>query len=493
MSRRALLLVLALALATACGPVTPRLPTDASDKALADLTVWVGPTATLHPHGGSPHVTAALFAPLVAIDPATRLPAWGPQAPTALLEEIRSTDLRRWDLTIKEGWTWHDGSEVTTADLERGWAAAVEAGLPIASTVNDVRVRDKVTMSFSLSAPYGQLPALLADPAFLPLPALSVDDPVRFADAPVGNGPFRLAGRQGEVLLLEPHDGPQSPTAAVRVVALSRAESPAPEDEVVALPDGLLDVPAEARRTATTAAPGRQLAYVGLPLNDPRYADPDVRRALSLAVDRDRLASLLGDAVIPADRLLGPGMARDDGVACDWCRHDPEEAADRWPGDLDGPLTIWFAADAGHEPVVDLLAESWRTALGVTDIQLASLPAADLVDRLQQAEVSGPFRLSWAADVPSPSRLLEPLFGPRGGGNDFRYRDPAVAEALAAADAAAASAGALTDYGAVEAAVLDAMPLIPLWFSTVQVHFAPDVTVGVDGMGRLDWTALRAG
>ena len=33
--------------------------------------MWVGPTATLHPHGGSPHVTAALFAPLVAIDPAT--------------------------------------------------------------------------------------------------------------------------------------------------------------------------------------------------------------------------------------------------------------------------------------------------------------------------------------------------------------------------------------------------------------------------------------
>lgn len=485
---RVLLAALLVALA-GCGTPSSRLATDAAGK--APLTVWVGPTTSLHPHATNPHVTAALFAPLVAVDPVTHLPAWGDRAPTALLQELRSSDLQRWDLEIKEGWTWHDGTEVTAADLARGWTAAADAGLPITSTVADVQVRDKTTLSMALTAPYGQLPALLADPAFLPLPVLAEEDPTRFADAPVGNGPFRLAGRDADTLLLEAHDGPQVPALGLSRVALARTATPDPGDEVVALPDGVLGTPRGGDRPGEVTGPGRLLAYVGLPLTDPRYADVEVRRALSMALDRSALVALLDGPAVPADRLLGPGMARADGVSCDACQHDPDAAAALWPAPLEGPLTIWFATDADHEPVVDALAESWSTVLGVDDIQLASLPAPDLIDRLQQAEVSGPFRLSWAADVPSPSRLLEPLFGPRGAGNDFRFRSDAVADLLAEADAAAASAEALDTYGQVEAAVLDEMPLIPLWFSTVRVLIAADVSVALDGMGRLDWTALR--
>ncbi len=482
-------LVLLLA-ATACSTTLAREPAAVSSKDPLDLAVWVGPSPTLHPHRANRQLTAALFSPLVVVDPESRLPTWGPDVPGALLESVSSEDLRRWDLGVKEGWTWHDGSPVVAEDVARGWQAAIDAGLPIVSTITDIRVRDKTTLSFALAAPYGQLPALLADDAFLPLPPMALADPARFAEAPIGNGVYRLAGREGDTLLLDAvPDHPAGAPATGRLLAV-RTDEPSVEQQVVVVPDGVLELPGDAERDRVLRAPGRQLAYLGFPLTDPRFADPDVRVALAQAIDRDALVDLLPEgAAVPADRLLGPGMARSDGPVCMACAHDPARAAALWAPPV-GPLSIWFVADAGHDAVIDAVAGAWSTVLGVDDIQLATLPAEDLLGRLAEAEVPGPFRLTWAADTPSPSRLLEPLFGPRGSANDFRYRAEGVADALAAADLERDLERALEAYGVVEQQVLDDMPLVPLWFSTVGVAMDGDVTVEVDGRGLLDWASL---
>ncbi len=238
--------------------------------------------------------------------------------------------------------------------------------------------------------------------------------------------------------------------------------------------------------------PGRQLAYLGLPLTDARFADPDVRRALSLALDTTEIADeVLDGEVIPTDRLVGPGLARSEGVTCDACVADPDAAAALWPDDLEGPLTLWYAADAGHEPVIDAIAGAWSDVLGVDDLQLATLPAAELLVTLVQNQVTGPFRLSWQTDVSSPSRVLEPLFGPRGSANDVRYRDDDAAELLAAAGLEPDLAAALDRYGQAEQAVLDDLPVIPLWFSTAPIAARSGVSgIVLDGEGRLDWTHL---
>ena len=486
----ALVLVLLLT-TTACSTTLARQPAAVSTKAPLELAVWVGPSPTLHPHQANPQVTAALFSPLVVIDPESRLPTWGPDVPGALLESVSSEDLRRWDVVVKEGWTWHDGTPVVAEDVARGWQAAIEAGLPIVSTVTDIRVRDKATLSFALAAPYGQLPALLANEAFLPLPPMAIDDPARFAEAPVGNGVYRLAGRQGDALVLDAVFGHPAGTAASDRLLAVRTDQPAADQQVVVVPDGVLTLPGDADRPHVVRAPGRQLAYLGFPLTDPRFADPDVRVALSQAIDRQALVELLPEgAVVPADRLLGPGMARSDGPVCTACVHDPDRAAELWSAP-DGPLSLWYAADAGHDEVIDAIAGAWSTMLGVDDIQLATLPAEDLLARLAQAEVPGPFRLTWAADAASPSRLLEPLFGPRGSANDFRYRADGIGDLLATADLQRDLEEALDAYATVEQQVLDDLPLVPLWFSTVGVAMDENITAGMDGRGLLDWASVE--
>lgn len=494
---RAVLGVTLLAVLVGCGPPPPRdahsvVTGHVAAKDPRPPTVWLGPLDTLHPHGTSPHVTAALFSGLVVLTPDSRLPTWGDQAPEALLEDLSSDDLRRWTLRIKPDREWHDGTVVEAGDLARGWQAAIDAGVPVTSTISDIRVRDKQTLSFALSAPFGQLPALLAHPAFLPLPPLAEQDPVRFADAPIGTGPFRVAGRVGTTILLEAVPDHPAGTPQLPAVGIDLAADPVEGDDLAVGTDGDVLVPGEAVGLEhVQRLPGRQLAYLGLPLTDPRYADADVRRALALALDTTALArDVLDGAVVPADRLLGPGMARAPGVSCAACTADVDAARDLWPADFEGPLTIWFAADAGHEPVVEFVAESWRTALGVEDINLASLPARDLLDRLRQAEVSGPFRVSWAADIPSPSRLLQPLFGPTGTANDARYRAEDVAELLRTAEGERDPTTSADAYGAVEQAVLADLPIIPLWFSTVPVASAAASPVPHDGLGRIDWVQL---
>ena len=183
-------------------------------------------------------------------------------------------------------------------------------------------------------------------------------------------------------------------------------------------------------------------------------------------------------------------MARSDGPVCTACVHDPDRAAELWSAP-DGPLSLWYAADAGHDEVIDAIAGAWSTMLGVDDIQLATLPAEDLLARLAQAEVPGPFRLTWAADAASPSRLLEPLFGPRGSANDFRYRADGIGDLLATADLQRDLEEALDAYATVEQQVLDDLPLVPLWFSTVGVAMDENITAGMDGRGLLDWASVE--
>ena len=488
-ARRAVGAVLLLAVACAGGPLG-RVQGPVGPKADGPLTVWVGPSPTLHPHAANPQVTAALFAPMVATDPVTRLPLWGPDVPRALVDDIASDDLRRWQLRIKDGWTWHDGSPVTAEDVARGWRAAVDAGLPVASTLFDIRVRDKSTLSFSLSAPYGQLPALLASPAFLPLPALHEQDPEAYALAPVGTGPFRITNRTAALLELEAFPAAPGGPPASPVIRVSLDPVPSPTTQLAVGPDGVAP-PGSQTRTATLAVPGRQLAYLGLPLADARYADLDVRRALSLALDRQQLIDDAGpEGAVPADRLVGPGLARAPEVTCAACAHDPQAAREAWPGEPEGPLTIWFAAGAGNEDLVNAIAGQWRDALAVQNIQLASLPAGDLFDRLDDGEVSGPFRLTWAADLPSPSRVLQPLFGEAGTANDFDL-DPTVADdPLDDADLTQDLGAATGAYGMAEQRVLDELPLIPLWFSVVTATSAEGITVELDGQGLLDWAAV---
>ncbi|WP_109467084.1 ABC transporter substrate-binding protein [Albibacillus kandeliae] len=110
-----------------------------------------------------------------------------------------SDDNLVYTFTLRDGLMFHDGTAVTAEDCIasiRRWAAHDGAGGKMLTFVEKMEATSDKGFTITLSAPFGQLPDLLAKPS--PIPAFML--PKRLADTPageqitdmVGSGPFRF-------------------------------------------------------------------------------------------------------------------------------------------------------------------------------------------------------------------------------------------------------------------------------------------------------------
>ena len=131
--------------------------------------------------------------------------------------------------------------------------------------------------------------------------------------------------------------------------------------------DVLPRIPADASGTAPEEFEGRYVetaasgfTFLGLPLYQERYADPRVRQALSLAIDREPIAEqIFSGTRRPADSVVPPVV---DGTATGlrrYCVLDVDRAnelLDEAGFDRTQPIELWFNAGAGNE--------AWMEAIG---------------------------------------------------------------------------------------------------------------------------------
>ena len=206
-----------------------------------------------------------------------------------------------------------------------------------------------------------------------PLPtAVARPEPAAYLASPIGNGPFRLASpaRPGRGLTLDRnpaysgspalldrvsvHTVPDEQTAWLELQNGQVSFAPVPPDQLAAArtvygpsPDG---------RTAPGLLQGPTLTTWNLTFNlkSKLGRDPRWRQAVSLAVDRDRLAATLAGS--PATTLVPPATPDADGssggaaTSCTACTHDPAKArsllAKTKPADTPATLTIPPGAEA---------------------------------------------------------------------------------------------------------------------------------------------------
>jgi ABC-type oligopeptide transport system substrate-binding subunit len=110
------------------------------------------------------------------------------------------------------------------------------------------------------------------------------------------------------------------------------------------------------------------------------------------------------------------------------------------------------------------------------------LQFAQYLERLDDERVTGPFRLGWLMDYPSPQNYLEPLYSANGSSNNFHYRDQRVDRLIDQGNAAESVDAGIELYHQAEDAILADMPNIPMWFEKVQAAHSDRVTgVVVDG------------
>ena len=107
--------------------------------------------------------------------------------------------------------------------------------------------------------------------------------------------------------------------------------------------------------------------------------------------------------------------------------------------------------------------------------------------------MTGPFRVGWSMDYPSPQNFLEPLYSTGAGANFTSYSNPEFDALLAKGNAAAGGDEAIAFYNQAEDVLLEDLPVIPLFFDVTQsVHSTAVGDVVVDAFGRVDTTSLTA-
>ncbi|WP_229718766.1 ABC transporter substrate-binding protein [Nocardia jinanensis] len=219
---------------------------------------------------------------------------------------------RNWTFTIADGARFHDGRPVTSEDvvwsLRRLRAAGGETKVPVAS-VDDINPTGPNAVVLTCAAPNSQMPLLLRMMTFV-LPKGTAD-----VTEAIGTGPFRLESYDNGNARLVRNDDWYGGAPLLDAIEVTLFESP--EAMANAIMAGQIDVAssvgAVAGRMAETRddlevfrRPNDVAVAIAMRTSDGPFADPRVREALRLAVDREAMVSqVLSGYGTVANDILG--------------------------------------------------------------------------------------------------------------------------------------------------------------------------------------------
>ncbi len=426
--------------ACACGPAPPpRRPADNSlTVALESAPIHLDPRVATDQ--ASSRVFELLLDGLVSKDEA------GNFIP-ALAESWEARDGgARWRFHLRRDVRFHDGSIFDANDVVWTFQTLLDGTVTSSKRgafayLERVVAVDPATVDFVLSEPYGALlPNLTSYLGIVP----AGTSPAAMNRAPVGTGPFRFVSRTADTVELAAFDGHyrgrprldrvvlrEVPEATVRVLELRKGSV---QLVVNALPPDVVPLFRADPRFAVPTSTGANYVYLGLNLTDPLLADPRLRRALALALDREQLVRTLWRGLgVVTETLLPPGnWARNDDLEV--TPFDPaaarrllDEAGFQDP-DGDGPLprlhlTYKTSTDETAVLQAQILQSMWRE-VGV-EIEIRSYEFATFYADIKRGSFQL-FSLTWTgiADPDIYMLVLHSQRTPPAGSNRGHYSNP---------------------------------------------------------------------
>lgn len=342
LSRRLFLLGSAGAALTAAGcsaPQTPDAgPTEAEATASLALVTALLPE-TLNPIAGNDSngmgkINEGLLTLRAQGD---QLPDLVPQL--AAGDPEPSEDAMTWTVPVRSDVTFSDGTSLTADDVVATYAAIIDPATasPIAgdlSMLADVTAPDPETVVFTLNIPYVAFPTKLLigiAPAHLIVPGQQVTESV-LSQEPVGTGPYIVESFGDGKLVYAANPRFRDGAPAIRRITYvmtpddnTRAQQmTAGEFDGSALPPRLAVTFQDSEEVDVIVATSADWRGISLPSDNPVTADPAVRMALNLAVDRQALV----DSV-----LMGFGRAASTFVPPQYADYYSPDAV--FPHDLD--------------------------------------------------------------------------------------------------------------------------------------------------------------
>ena len=401
-----------------------------------------------------------------------------------------SEDGLTWTFTMRDGLKWSDGTDLNAKDFEYSFKRMVDpdTAAPYAETclgmidgfdaaqagdpdaLNVKASDDGKTLTIVLSYPCSYFDKMAAFAAMSPVQQATVeangDSWCTSADTFVSNGPYMITDwtpSERIVLSKNPNyvggwDNSKivSDTITLLLLEDSSASFAAYNSGEAVL---IKDVPTDEIPSLTKAEDGGDFYvdtilgtyYVSLNLQRDAFQDAKVRKALSLAIDRDYVANtIMQGTYTTADSIVGPGIVDESGyfhdngnapyISADYeanlaeAKKLLEEAG--YPNGEGYPTIEYSTNDAGyHVPLAEYLQQAWGD-LGITlTINKMEWSSFTPARRAGEFDVA---RNGWVMDYNDPSNMLD-LFCTSNGNNDGKYANPdfdAAIDASRVADSA---------------------------------------------------------
>jgi len=421
-----------------------------------------------------------------------------------------SDDGKTYTFYLRNDARFHNGGEVKAQDFKYSWerACSPETGSQTAATylsdivgveevlageseeISGVRVIDDYTLQVTIDAPKSYLLAKLTYPTAFVVDRDNVESGEGWWHSPNGTGPFKLREwEENKVFVLERNELYYGELAEVNHV-LFYLWSGIPMNmyetgdiDVTGIGISYIDKVSDKAGPfckELEVVPELSFHYIGLDTTKPPFDDVNIRRAFSLAIDKDKLVFLVfRDMVQRADGILPPGMPGfNEGLS--GLGYDVNEAKrlirESRYGDVANlpSITITTAGRGGLiSQGLEAIVNEWRQNLGV-EVAVRQLEPERFFYHLKQ-EKDEMFYTGWVADYPHPQDFLDILFHSNTDNNYGEYSNPDVDTLLERAGVETDNELSLKLYQQAEQILVEDAACIPLWFGKSYVLVKPYV------------------
>ncbi|MCA9856242.1 MAG: peptide ABC transporter substrate-binding protein [Dehalococcoidia bacterium] len=404
--------------------------------------------------------------------------------------------------TINPDAAFHDGRAVTAEDVAYSLkrAASRELSSPtalaylgdivgvreyffgLADDVPGIQVVDDRTIQLTIDSPKPYFLAKLTYPTAFVVDREQVESNRNWTRRPNGTGPYKLTEwRLGERIVLEAnenyHLGAPALKEAVYLLAGGSALTRWENDELDVAPISVNDVerardPGSDLGPFYSTWPQFSISYLAFNLEQPPFDDVHVRRAMGMAIDRERIANVTFSGMFQnATGILMPGMPgyvpEDLSLPFDPEAARAELAQSKYADDM--PVIQITEVGAGAEASIDMQAfiEQWREHLGLT-VEVRQTDFASFLSAQDRRELQA-FSAGWIMDYPDPEDILDIKFHSESSLNDTGYSNPEVDSLLEQARVEQNPDRRLGLYQDVERLLLDEASWLPLYFGVNHV------------------------
>lgn len=468
--------------------------------------------------------------------------------PAAASSWESNKNLTIWTFHLRKGARFHNGREVQAGDFKYAWERIARKDSPTAvayhlepiigfdemqaGEVNELiglKALDNDTLEVHLKYPLADFPLIVSNPTLAPVPKESTEgDPIAYADRPIGNGPFEMDepwqhNKSITIKRFKEYSG-QTPWLDAVVFRIFPDERSAYAD----FKNNKLDfsiVPVDESASALELlGPGKFEARDGQRFlngnefntyffefnsNTGLYRQyPQVRKAISLAIDRQRMCSdLFAETRSPLRSIVPPGIPGWQPELRSYAEFDPERAKAMLAAagftngkDEDGDplsITITINKESSHEKIAQSMQED-LSRIGIRAV-VSIREWESFLDDTAAGRV-GFFKLGWMADYPCQDNFLSPLFNSKNiptsgngwmGDNRSRYHNPEVDALLESAQREMDFNKRRRAYAQAEQLILDDAVYLPL-FVMRHRHAVSERCHGLtyDSLNRIDFSKV---